>query len=403
MKIKLEKPGIAQVFVDTGEGFSQEQSLSLSVTDSKVDQTLEFDLTPFVDIRAIRIDPSNNDGIIEISKLEFKQSGHWFSQSILKPEYAQSNDIRTDWKAGRHRLFIYPTKGTNDPYFLTELDLGELSQGSNVGKRIGFHLLVLIGGLLFAWITSQIWISGLVHLINFVRLLFVSIRWLIEQYTFWIDRFSMKWEMVNPTSCAVASVIITALITYLSWDSPLFKNRSERLGTKAVYELAEGSSHSVNFFYSTDKGLAVDQSRFVHFDPDGMPFEVRILFPKITEIVTRLRIDPLESEGKVTLRNLHFVTYSGMEIPINMSRWSANKVSKILNEGEHFMTVESSGEDPYVVSPEMQVDLRTPATVPVFIGFPIVMWFFITLAFLTYNRILTEGLSVQKIRMLQRQ
>ena len=405
LKIRLEKPGVVQVFVDDGNGYSEEHSLKVPVTGKQVGKAnlLRFDLTDYPEIASIRIDPTNNDGAVQISKIEFKNTGRWMSESVLKPEYQYFSQIRFDWKANKNRLDIYPDQGANDPcFFLDNHDFSSVDRLHLIGKQAGFHFLVLLVSAFVALLTARLWIQLLVYIINFGRLLFISVRWVIEQYTFQVDRFSMKWHLVNPTSCAVAGLAIAALATYLNLDSPLFKQRHERRGSEVVFEVTGGSAHSVHVFYGTHEGYAKERSHFLLFDPGKLPFEVRVPIAEVHDEVVRIRIDPFEHEGDATLANLRIINYAGTEIPINMSGWSPNKTAEVVASGDDFMRIVASGDDPYVVSPELAIDLSTPSSVPVYVAFPIILWLFSTLAFLIYNRIVTEGMSMQKIRMLQR-
>ena len=405
LKIKLEKPGVVQVFIDDGSGYTEEHSIKVSVRDNQVGKVhlLRFVLTDYPEIVSIRIDPTNNDGALQISKIEFKNTGRWMSESVLKPEYQYFNQIRFDWKANKSRLDIYPDQGANDPCFILDnQDFNSVDRFHLAGKQVGFHFLVLLVSAFVALLTARFWIQSLVYIINFGRLLFVSIRWVIEQYTFQVDRFSMKWHLVNPTSCAVAGLAIAALATYLNLDSPLFKDRHERRGSEVIFTVTGGSAHSVHVFYRTREGYSKDRSRFLHFDPDKLPFEVGVPLPEVHDEIVRIRIDPFEHEGDVTLANLRIVNYAGTEIPIDMSGWSPSKTAEVVDSGDDFMRIVASGDDPFVVSPELAIDLRPPFSIPVYVAFPVVLWFFSTLAFLIYNRMVTEGMSMQKIRMLQR-
>ena len=401
--LQLEQPGTVQVFVDEGSGHTEARSMSQVITDTGKDRRLEFNLTDYPKIASIRIDPSDNDGIIQISGIEFKNNGRWFKESISGLEHGESHEIRFDRKAKQHRLFIYPDQGSVDPYFvISNHNFNSVEPGKLVWKRILFHLFALLIGVAIGAITAKIWITVLVQLVNAGRLVFVSLRWIVEQYVFWIDRFSMKWSLVNPTSCAAAGLIFAALATYLNLDTPLFKDRSLRRGSEVVFEVSRGETHSTHVFYRTEQGYATERSHFVHFEPEKLPYEVRIPIQEVRDDIIRLRVDPLEREGEVTIRNLRLVNYAGTEYPVDMDGWSPNKTAKIAASGKRFMTVTASGNDPYVVSPEMRIDMSAPFSIPIYAAFPFVIWFFTTLALLISNRIATEGLSFQKIRMLQR-
>ena len=402
--LQLEKQGTLQVFVDEGSGYSEEHSMAAAILDADRDETLKFDLTDYPKIASIRIDPSNNDGIIQISGIEFKNNGRWLEESILSPEYGQSHEVRFDRKAKQHRLFIYPDPGSIDPYFvISNHNFNSIERGKLIWRGILFHLFAVLVGIIIGALTAKIWILTQVYLLNAGRLVFVSIRWIVEQYVFWVDRFSMKWSLVNPTSCAVAGLIFAALATYLNLNNPLFKNRAERRGSEVVFEITGGATHSSHVFYRTEQGYSSERSRFIHFEPESLPYEAHIPIPEIHDDIIRLRVDPLEREGEVTIRNLRLLNYAGTEVPVNMDGWSSSKTAKIVASGKRFMTIVASGNDPYVVSPEIRIDMSAPFSIPVYIAFPVVIWFFTTLALLIYNRIVTEGLSFQKIRMLQRQ
>jgi hypothetical protein len=59
----------AQLFVDDGTGFSEENSIQISVVGA--DEELEFDVSSYPKIRALRLDPINCPAVIELRQLQF--------------------------------------------------------------------------------------------------------------------------------------------------------------------------------------------------------------------------------------------------------------------------------------------------------------------------------------------
>lgn len=402
LQLSVEKPGMVQVFVDSGSGYSQEHSITRLVSDAGVEKHFSFNLEQYPIIKSFRVDPIDNNGWVQLSQLAYKKRGDWLSESILRADFVQTNAVRLQWNAKTQVLGIYPLEGSNDPHFTTEYEFKPYSEGELLAKRIVFHLAVIVVSVLICWITSRVWIVGIVHLIAICCLPFIGFQWLMEHYTVWIDRFSLRWGMVNFTSCIVGGLVVAIVVTYFNKDSSLMQGRNDRLGWDVMFEITGGESDSVHFFYSCESGIQLEQSKYVEIESSSTPFSVKIHMDELQEPITRMRLDPMDGVGSVKIQNLRIQTYSGTIIEIDMSGWRPNSSLELKEEGKLLWVIDSIDEDPFLVSPDMLVDVRATPTFPVLQVFPFFVWLLTTIGLLIYNRLLTEGMSDNEIQNLQR-
>ncbi len=402
LNLRVEKPGVVQLFVDDGSGFSEEKSIRKEIQESDNIQKLEFDLSPFETIVQLRVDPINNDGFVVIDRLVYRRPGQWRSLSLLQPEYPASNGIRWQWNARDAELGIYPNAGNSDPNFIVGGDFEPISSKSILLKRLGFHLscgfLGALGGFLLGkWALNLL--VGVWILLGFPWMVFRKAK---SKYTVWIDRTSLKWGFVNPTSCFVAGVLVAVYFWFLIADSELITEVNSRFEPVLRFEVSKGEISKRVFAYVALEGLSkyrelgsenadlieIGDTVSIHLGDVGVP-------------IVGIRLDPMEQEGQFGFSNLRIEYPDGASYPISFDGWVGKGNATIVNQGEDYLDLESSGIDPYVASPKLKHFHKTARTLPVGIVTPLIVWFLVTFGLLLYNRLRTEDLTTEQIRDLQ--
>ena len=402
LELTSEKPGVVQLFVNDGSGYSEANSIRYDIPKGGVATTLVFDLKPYSHVTQLRLDPINHDGSVIIDRMTYKRAGEWLSRSLLEPEYPNANGIRWQWNAKKSELGVYPTSGNQDPYFLIDADFQALGHATLIGKRAGLHVGALGMGLLLGFLFRRwslrlwvrVWIpSGL------------PFQWLklgSQKYQVWVDRFSVRYGMVNPTSCVVAGMIVAVYAWFLFGESELLEKRHERMSPELQFEIQSGETHRIFAYVAL-----VGESKYREFSTvDGQQLRagerVRVPLTGFKTVIRGIRIDPMESAGCISIADLRITYADGYTISLPCDAWNAKGNATILHQDAHVIEIRSSGEDPYVVSPDLSIQHELPPTLPASIAVPMVVLFFVTIALLLYNRLQTEGLSVEQIRNLQR-
>ena len=99
-------PYFAQLFVDTGQDFNEDESLLRRLVPADGQQDIEFDLNFFPNIQRLRFDPINAPAEIQVhNAIAVDESGNWQRLTI---SYANPQEVRGN-------TFIFQT---NDPQFL---------------------------------------------------------------------------------------------------------------------------------------------------------------------------------------------------------------------------------------------------------------------------------------------
>ena len=89
-------PYFAQLFIDTGQGFNESESLLRRLVPADSQQDIEFDLNVFPAIQQLRFDPINAPAAIQIhSAIAIDESGQWQELTITQanPEEIQNNTL----------------------------------------------------------------------------------------------------------------------------------------------------------------------------------------------------------------------------------------------------------------------------------------------------------------------
>ena len=405
LNLKVENPGVVQLFVDDGSGFSEENSIRKEVMESDNTQKLEFDLTPFESIVQLRVDPINNDGFVMIDRLDYRRPGQWRSLSLLQPEYPASNGIRWQWNARDAELGIYPNAGNSDPNFIISGEFLPISAKSILLKRFALHLGCVFLGALGGFLLGKWILNFLVGLWIVLMIPWTVFRKAILNYTIWIDRTSLKWGFVNPTSCFVAGVLVAVYSWFLVADSQLVSGREARLTPVLKFEITNGiPSERVYGFIALEKGEISKYPMFTSEETSQVDATQTVsVFLKYGDLnIVGIRIDPMEKEGQIDLANLRIEYADGAIAPLSFESWVEKGDATIVVQGENFVSIRSSGIDPYITSPNLHSLHKTSSTLPVEIGSPLIVWFLVTFGLLLYNRLRTEDLTTEQIRDLQR-
>lgn len=403
VELWAERPGVVQLFVDEGEGFSEARSIRQTLSEAEQLTTLRFDLSDFGPVVNLRLDPMDHDGYVVLHGLDYHQRGNWRARSLLLPEYRTANSVRWQWNAARRELAVYPAQGNMDPHFLLEGDFSALSASTVALKQWGQHVGFAVAGLVLGWLLRHSIVAGLVNLWLAWMGLIEGLRRLQQAYTRWVDRLSLRWQLVNPTSCVIAALLVAGYSYWLFADSALFNEREQRLAPELQFEQVERPASSVYAYLVMGDSNGYEQ--FVSNLPDGTEAAGTVRFPlqRVQLPIRVLRIDPLEKAGRVELRHLRLVHADGTVQRLSWDGWTARGNAQIEHADGESIVIRSDGADPYVVSPVMELSYRSRLTLPVRWGLPLIVFMAMTVGLLLYNRLCTEDLSVEQIRNLQRQ
>lgn len=404
-KLEVQQPGIAQLFVDSGKGFSEAESVKQQIEVANLTTSFRVDLSQFEQVRQFRFDPINNDGLVLLKEFKYKRSGEWLSRSLLEPEYEVANGIRWQWNAKNAWLEIYPSAGNMDPHFIVDGSFEPMSDGALLRKRIFLHLGALLAGCLLGFVLRRQVLSLFVRVWFIAVLPWKGLKILSQKYTGWVDEFSIRWGLVNPTSCVVAGIIVSAISWLSVKDGPLMVDAEKRAEALLKMETS-GDVSDRSYTYISYEGKK-HPTLYSNIDLrneslTGKWFEVifRLSDPKGN--IVGIRLDPLEKAGVVTLKHLRLEYPDGYVLPISLTGWTAKGNASIEAESAESVTVRSDGIDPYIASSKPGLEHRLPNSLPPRVMFPIVVFFFVTVGLLLYNRLQTEDLSIEQLRNLQR-
>jgi len=401
VRLSAEKPGTVQLFIDDGSGFSESNSLLFEIPTSKVSNKFTFDLDAYPNIVQLRLDPINNDGFVILSKLDYKRKGEWLHRSLLKPEYVISNGVRFQWNAKQRELGIYPEKGNMDPSFLLEADWGRFSDRTILSKRLAMHGFALLLGLLLGLLFQKQIVRLLIPLWIWLGIPWILIKKARNAYRNWVDRESVKWRLVNPTSCVVAGGLI-AVWAWFAWqDTSLFTQTTERMAPKLVFEIKQGRAVGSYAFFNLPEIKKYPDFHSLNKGPIESMESVVIPFSYFNAKITGIRIDPMDEKGEIELSNLRILLPGNVPQMLSFEGWRAKGSASIDSNTGTSILLFSNGDDPNIVSPNLDIRLNPPKTFPVRFGFPLVIFFFVTTGLLLYNHLQTEDLSEEQIRNLQ--
>jgi hypothetical protein len=400
-EVSAEKGGVFQVFVDSGDGFSEEQSFLFELYENEWTR-ISIPLQGFPSVRMLRIDPINHDGRVLLRTFRKYHRNSWTSRDLLEPEYPLSHGIlRWQPNAKKHQLEIYPESGQGDPQFIVEeAALAQPgSELSSVSRGILVASIAVVVGAVLGFLFSGVWVRVLAQI--WVGLLFPFRFYFrtVERYTRWIDRMSIKWEMVNPTSCAVAGLVVALVLAFAvsGWD--LVTEKKHRLSGSMIFDVVGGRLESVQVYAITDARYREEQSVFRTFVEGRSEGSIELPLPDVDAPITHFRIDPMEGEGSLDLAGLRVVRADGREFLLPITGWTANDHLQI-EEVDGLMRLKGIGPDPFMVSPELGIDMGIRSTLPARVFVPFWGFFITFLALLLYNRLLTEGMTPQQIRTL---
>lgn len=402
VKLWAERPGVVQLFVDEGNGFSEQRSIRKTLEKAEQIVPLRFDLSGFASILNLRLDPMDHDGYVVLHALDYHQPGNWRGRSLLLPEYRIANSVRWQWNAAKRELAVYPAQGNMDPHFHLEGDFGTLSDAKILGKQWGQHLGMALTGLLVGWLLRNAIVASLVKLWMACTGAIDGLRRLRQAYTRWVDRISLRWQLVNPTSCVIAGLLLALYAYWLFADSALFNDREQRFAPELQFErMGELSSRPYAYLRTGDSQR---YQQFMAHPPQGGAADetVRIALTGVNDPIRVVRIDPLEGQGTVELRNLRLVYADGKEFQLSWEGWTARGDAQIERADAELIVIRSGGADPYVVSPVVELAHRQRLTLPVRWVLPLVVFLSATAGLLLYNRLCTEDLTEEQIRNLQR-
>lgn len=107
-KLNTLKKVYAQLYIDSGEGFAEENSIIKLVTLNQV--CLFFDLRGHLDVKSLRFDPSNEETEIELTSFKIET----LDKTTIQPEITLSNNTYQDGNC-----YTFTNK---DPYLLYEFN-----------------------------------------------------------------------------------------------------------------------------------------------------------------------------------------------------------------------------------------------------------------------------------------
>src|SRR5690606_27913356 len=258
--------------------------------------------------------------------------------------------------------------------FHLEGDFGVLSDAKILAKQWGQHLALALAGLLLGWLLRNAIVASLVKLWIACTGTIDGLRRLRQAYTRWVDRFSIRWQLVNPTSCVIAGLLLALYSYWLFADSALFNAREQRFAPELQFE-REGELSSRPYAYLRTGDSQNYQSFVAHALQGGAADEtVRIALPGVNDPIRVVRIDPLEGPGTVKLRNLRLVYADGKEFQLSWEDWRARGDAQIERADAELIEIRSGGADPYVVSPVVELAHRQRLTLPVRWVLPLVVF-----------------------------
>ncbi len=384
IEIELATPGNVQVFWDSGEGYSEAQSLRFAVAEAET-PTQWSNPFDFTGVQSLRIDPADNDGLIDIYQFRLKYSGELFSRRYIFTEDMASSGIANlvaDTRSGG--LVVKPISGNGDPHFIiSEIpDLPSLQQ-----KIFNVILSLLVVAVLAAGISiffHEFW--------KFVTLRFlVGMMYLEKQrqrFQNWCDAWSARMKLLNWISCLVFAIII-GLIAY--WNAPeSYQNQIE-----LRFNLVDTETENVHLFYDTGYGINATESELLWLEEGQLNHNILITLDDLE--IQQLRLDVLNRPGIAILEDFKVRRSPGNWTPLSFHKWDHNDQISIRDISENRLVFESKGGDPvlYFVHSDYFPKQHFQFPLPFFYFLLFGSIAFIATAF--WNRLLSEGQDIGEL------
>lgn len=106
----------AQLFVDTGKGFSENQSSTKSIYNSTA--TLHFKIPYLFSLASIRLDPTNQKNALEINEISISNRLVPYSLINVDAEYLKNNIKPINTMVGQNANELHLIPESDDPYFV---------------------------------------------------------------------------------------------------------------------------------------------------------------------------------------------------------------------------------------------------------------------------------------------
>ena len=370
----LTQGTVFQIFYDQGEGFSEKDSRRYTPDRSEFRRRI---LLPGK-IKALRIDPANNDQPVRFRKLLFKPNGQIRSIDLLSVGGIQLHEIGAFGRDG----LLRPIAGSTDPYFVIP--------GENLGNGKGFDwdgfslTCIAVTGVLWV-ILFVMRLIVLLFAIGYQRLLTASHRW------YGNERFEV-WRQLRLAGCLTIG-LITALALNVFYADTLANRYT------VSFELTSTQSDSVGLYF--DQGYGFNGQDLVYREAKTTEDkEIYHLHFEIPGDLRRIRIDPGNHAGTFVLENIRIRKGMGDWHSLDLRNWIGKRGTQ-LEQDSGRLKMDCNEDDPYVRSDLLNIDfdasgLSFHLVVQFFAGFLSVTSLLLLFNFLRFYRIRrAESVSLQ--------